>query len=82
MWTGFETEAMPYSDRTMTRAPSRFRVGDQLAGDGVDLAQIVRDARMVGSKALEVVIEVRKVDEGQRRRAAAAHMQRRLRNPA
>ena len=47
----------------MTRAPSRAASAIKLAGDGVDLAQGSRDARIVRTEALQVVVEMREVDE-------------------
>ena len=69
MCTGRSTSDSPYSDSTMTRRPrSRQRV-DQPAAHRVDRrARLSRDARVAGAEALQVVVEVRQVDEQQRRR--------------
>jgi hypothetical protein len=64
-------------------APARLRGVDQLAAHGVELAQIPLQARMreIGPEALQVVVEVREVGEGERGAAGAHHVQGRLRDP-
>ena len=84
MCTASRTGTMPYSDTTMTRSPLRFCLLDQLAGDGVDVAQILGQAGIVrvGSPLLQAVVEMRQVAERQRRLPRAADVQRGARDPA
>jgi hypothetical protein len=58
-----------------------LRVGDQFAGDGIELGDAHFDLGIVGPETLQVVIEMRKVDQRQSRRAGAADMQCRFGNP-
>ena len=46
---------------------ARPEVVDQVAGDVVDGAELAGDRRVVGPEPLQAVVEVRQVDEGQRR---------------
>ena len=45
--------------------PPSMRLGarDQIADDGIDLADVIADCRMIGSKALKRVVEMRKIDQ-------------------
>ena len=65
----------------MTRAPSRAASAIKSPATA-DLAQALADARIVGAKALQVVVEMRQVDQRQRWRTAAADMQGGFRDPA
>ncbi len=38
---------------------------DQVADDGIDLPKVLRDGRVIGAEALEVVIEVRQINQAQ-----------------
>ncbi len=56
-------------------------VRNQLARDGIDLREAPVDASILRAEPLQVVVEVRKVDERQGGRAGAADMQRGIRDP-
>ena len=58
---------MPYSDSTTTRVPSRRACAISSPQTRVDRPEVLRDRRVVGPEPLEVVVEVRQVDERQRR---------------
>ena len=66
--TGVVTSQSPYSDRTTTCTPRAFEEGDQIAAELVDLPDVVRGRRLRRADALQVVVEVRQVDQRQRRR--------------
>ena len=57
-------------------------IGDQIARDRIDLGEALGDPRIVRTEALQVVVEVRQVDQRQRGRARAPDMQRGVRDPA
>ncbi len=57
-------------------------VGDEVARHRVDFREAFRDARVIGTEPLQVVVEVREVNERKRGRAGAPHVQRRVGDPA
>ena len=60
-----------------------LRLLDQLAAEAVDLLQVLLQAGLfeVGAEALQVVVEVRQIAQGQRRLARGAHVHGGPRDP-
>src|SRR5438445_13595565 len=79
-WRGYRGDAI-FREDDHAGAVTR-RVGDQAACDRIDLTQVFRYPRVVGAITLQIVIEVREVNEGQCRRSRPAHIKRSIRNPA
>ena len=71
MCTGVETGVMPYSDSTTTRAPSRAASAISSPATASISRRLPGDARIVRAQALQVVVEMRQIDERQRRRPRA-----------
>ena len=55
--------------------PVPLGIGDQRASDSIDLRETFCGPRIVGPKALQVIIEMRQIDERQGRRSGAPDMQ-------
>ena len=70
-----------FGEHDHARAVAR-RIVDEVARDRVDLGEALGDPRIVGPEALQVVVEMRQVDERQGRGARAAHMQGGIGDPA
>ena len=62
--------------------PFPLGIGDERASDSIDLLETSCSQRIVGPKALQVVIEVRQIDERQGRGSGAPDMQGRIGDPA
>ena len=84
MCTASRTGTMPYSDTTTIVIAVPLCFFDQLAGDGVDVTQILRQARIVriGSPLLEAVVEMGQIAQRQGGLPRAANVLRCSRDPA
>ena len=65
--TGRETAVTPYSDSTTIAAPARARADDELAADRIHGRHVASNAGEAGAESLQVIIEMRKIDERERR---------------
>ena len=65
MSTGRSTRVMPYSERATTVRPSRAGVVQQRGHGRVEVGGGLVGAGVVGAVALQVVVEVREVAQGQ-----------------
>jgi len=54
---------------------------DEFAAEGIDSAYIVPDRRMVGTEALQVVIEMRQIDQGEDRLVLVVDISRTVFDP-
>ena len=77
-----DARTMPYSESTTVAYAPAFVELDQLVDHGVYRPQIVSHARDDGSEFLQVVVQVREVDERQRRALLLLDLLRGLRDPA
>ena len=57
------TSVMPYSESTTTRRPLAFGFVDEPTAQRVDAAELVGNLDPVRPAALELVVEVREIDE-------------------
>ena len=78
---------MPYSESKTTCTPRCCKKINQVADDGVNLAQVVVDfwiqfPSIVRSMPLQIIIEVRQINQVQRRRKFIFNPFRGLGNPA
>ena len=72
---------MPYSERIDDRGPARFVERDEIRAHLVDLTDVGQRAGVAGADPLQVVVEMRQVDQRQRRIELVFDDLRRLGNP-
>jgi hypothetical protein len=76
------TALMPYSESTTTTRAVLLGVLDQLTANRVDRAEVGGELRITGPEPLQVVVEMRQVDERERRLPRVVDVLRAVGDPA